>query len=235
MKDLIQPLYDRVRPYLPRRRGTYRGYVARQDRLLDLTTSRPDYKAGLVGAIEELAPGRDVCLAGFGRGVTSMIALEAGASSVTAYEGARDMIDVGIESFRLNDVPTDDLIVKHALVGEAIDLYGSPDGAAVVSPAALDPKDVLVLDCEGAEVSILDGLSTVPEHVIVETHPGKGADNETVRRLLEEMGMTVESRSYEPDNDRKRVLVGTRSRLVRDRILDEEPVATVRRMLPVSQ
>lgn len=208
MKDTLQRYYDRVRPYLPRRRGTYRGYVARDDRLLDATTARPEYKEGVVRAIEANAPGRDVRIVGFGRGITAMVALQAGARSVTAYEAAEAMVDIGIESFRLNDVPTEDLTVRHAIVGEAIDVFGSANGADGIPPDEFDPGELLVLDCEGAEVSIIDGLSVLPERMIVETHPANGADTETVRQLMQEKGLVVESRPYEPGSDSKSVLVG---------------------------
>lgn len=209
MKAILQRYYDKVRPWLPRRRGTYRGYVARDDRLFDLTTSRPDYKEGVVGALRDHAPEKDVCIVGFGRGVTSMIAIEAGANSVTAYEAAAEMIDLGLESFELNGVPTDDLTVRHALVGEAVDLFGSARGADVVDPADLDPLDVLVLDCEGAEVSIIESLTSLPEIMIVETHPGKGADAETVEQLMQDQGLDVEAVPYEPGDETKSVLIGT--------------------------
>lgn len=209
MIDVLQRYYDSVRPHLPRRQGTYRGYVARDDRLLDLTTSRPDYKEGVATAIEEYAPGRDVTIVGFGRGITAMIALEAGARSVTAYEAAADMIDVGLESFRLNGVSTAGLTVRHAVVGDAVEVFGSAAGAETIPPAEFDPGEVLVLDCEGAEISIVDALTTLPDRMIVETHPGNGADPETVGDSMRAHGFEVEARRYEPGVTRKQVLIGT--------------------------
>ncbi len=49
------------------------------------------------------------------------------------------------------------LTVKHAVVGEAIAVYGGSDQLAslVVSPTELPECDVLELDCEGAELPIL--------------------------------------------------------------------------------
>lgn len=209
MKKLIQPYYDTIRPYLPRRKGTYRGYVARDDRLLDTTTKRPNYKQGLVEAIKEYAPGRAVCIIGFGRGISSIIALEAGASSVTAYEASGEMIGIGYEAFDLNRVSTGNLTVRHALVGEDIDVYGSLDGADVISPGELDPEDVLVLDCEGAEISILERLAERPPVVLVETHPGKGAPTDDTRELLESLRYDVQTKMYERASQAKKVLVGT--------------------------
>ena len=186
MASLVQQYYDRFRPFLPRRKGTYHGYVARDDRLLDLTTSRPDYKEGLVRALRRIAPGRTVCIVGFGRGITSMIATETGAKSVTSYEASREMVKIGLESFRINNVSANALTVNHALVGSAVDIYGSPEGAASVSPDDIDPKEVLVLECEGSELSILRGLSRLPDYFVVETHPSKGAPTAGVCRTIRE-------------------------------------------------
>lgn len=201
-------MYDRFRPYLPRRKGTYRGYVARDDRLFDLTTKRPNYKKGLIRGIRDQVPGRDVCLIGFGRGISSMIAIEAGAQSVTAYEASSEMIEIGMEAFRLNDIPTTDLTVHHALVGTDVDVFGDPSGADHIDPIDLDTKDVLILDCEGAERMILERISDLPEVIVVETHPDKGADTEMVRNLMEEHGYTIEEYAYEPGSEFKSVLLG---------------------------
>ena len=49
------------------------------------------------------------------------------------------------------------LTVNHAIVGEAISVYGAPEDLAprVVTPADLPECDVLALDCEGAEILLL--------------------------------------------------------------------------------
>lgn len=210
LKTMVQRYYDIIRPYLPRRTGSYRGYVARDDRLLDITTSRPNYKEGLVNAIKQHAPGSNVCIVAFGRGISSMIAIESGASSVTAYEASAEMIEIGIEAFDLNDISTEKLTVKHALVGEAIAVFGSIEEADVISPADLNPKDVLVLDCEGAERSIINGLKSLPSIVIVEAHPEHGVSTEDIQCTLTEHDFDVRVVPYEPGKGQKRVLIGTR-------------------------
>ena len=50
------------------------------------------------------------------------------------------------------------LTVKHAVVGEAIAVYGVRDqfSTLVVSPAELPECDILELDCEGAESLICE-------------------------------------------------------------------------------
>lgn len=209
MMRMIQRYYDIVRPYLPRRMGTYGTYVARDDRLFDRTTSRPNYKEGLVNAITKFAPGKDVCIVGFGRGISSMVAIDAGAKSVTAYEASSQMIETGKEAFALNGVPIDAVTIVHAIVGEAIEVFGSPSGASRVDPQDFDPTEVLVLDCEGAERSILEGLSMLPEVVIVETHPERDVPTDMVRSILVQLGFSVDTVPYQPGNDLKKVLIGT--------------------------
>jgi hypothetical protein len=54
--------------------------------------------------------------------------------------------------------------------------------------------DVLVLDCEGTEIEILEEMEIKPRAVIVETHGMNGATEEAVRERLDSAGYdTVES------------------------------------------
>lgn len=198
-----------IRDKLPRKSGKLAGVECPHARLLDLTADRPQYKAGFISAIHDyVREGDNALLIAFGRGVSTVHLVRAGAR-VTAYEGAKQMIDIGERTIE-NAGVDDRVTVHHAVVGEAVDLYGPMEGAEVVSPADLPEGDVLALDCEGAELSILDGLEARPETVIVETHPDKGAPDEAVREHLSDQGYTViDDRDYEPENDDKRVLVAT--------------------------
>jgi hypothetical protein len=69
--------------------------------------------------------------------------------------------------------------------------------------------DILILDCEGAEMSIFDHLEDWPTKVIVETHPKFDAPTNKVLEKVQQRYDTVEEYEYEPNHEGdKRVLVG---------------------------
>jgi hypothetical protein len=118
------------------------------------------------------------------------------------------MIKKGVDTVKRNyeDIPS--LTVKHSIVGDPVDVYGDFSDAAIIPPSELADSDTLVLDCEGAESSILFNLGNYPETVICETHPTKGAPAEKIVELLEEQ-YVVSTRSHKPRRDAKRIVIGT--------------------------
>lgn len=208
---IAQKAYNNViRDRLPRKFAVYAGVPARGARLFDVTDQFPHYKPGLLSAIEEnVEDGDHVELVGFGRGVSTVKILEAGAAHVTAHEASQEMIAIGNETLQVNGIQDDAVTVNHTLVGEAIDVYGGAETATVVSPSQLSDADVLVLDCEGAESSILDALGRRPETIIVETHPECGVPPEATRTQL--VGdYDLDSRRYSPTREaEKQVVTGT--------------------------
>lgn len=211
MAGIIQRVYDEtIRPVLPRKWCVYGDVPARDARLLDFTDHVPNYKQGLKRAIDDTVEAGDtVTVVGGGRGVSSVWLARRGAE-VLAYEAAAEMVDIARETVAMQDV-ADAVTFRHALVGEAVDVYGSAAEADRVPPSELRTHDVLVLDCEGAEVAILEGLSDWPEAVIVETHPGRGAPTAAVRDRLSAGGRdyAVGTYQYEPGRDDKYVLRAT--------------------------
>ena len=209
---MISRIYDRtIRPVLPRKIGVFSGVAVRRPKLFDLTDHVSDYKAGMIGEIDaRIIPGDDVSLIAGGLGVSSVRAARAG-GNVVAYEGARQMVRTSRETIETNYLGDGSVKVKHAIVGEAIDLYGDADGARIIPPSNLDPGDVLVLDCEGAERSILSGIKEWPRTVVCEEHPGFGVPAEETISLLEQhysRVYTVENYPTRPD-DCERVVVAT--------------------------
>lgn len=209
VRRLARQAYNRtLRPHLPRKFGVYAGVTVRWPVLLDLTDRLPEFKSGLVGAIgETVEDGDRVTLVGGGRGVSAVHCVRAGAGRVDAYEAAAEMLEIARETTEIEGC-AGSVAFHHALVGEAVDVFGEFAEAAWLDPADLDAGDVLVLDCEGAERSILAGLEARPRAVVVETHPEQGVPTAEIRDLLERAGYAVDSREYEPDRDLKRVLVG---------------------------
>lgn len=212
VRRLVQRVYNRVlRERLPRKFGVYAGVPARTRRLFDATDHFPDYKRGVVEAIqEEVSDGDHVELVGFGRGITTVHLLRAGAGKVTAHDAAPEMIDIGRETLSVNTIPEEAVDIRHSLVGEAVDVYGDESGATVVSPSELSTADILLLDCEGAEESILSELGTLPATVIVETHPERGVPPQATIDALNDT-YDIERLQYHPQREpEKQVIVGTR-------------------------
>jgi len=158
---------------------------------------------------ETVRPGDDVVVVGGGFGVTTVAAAEAAgpSGSVTAYEASDKRSRVLERTVELNSV--DNVTVRQAIVGTAVDVEGQATGATVVDPAALSAADVLEMDCEGAELDILRALDPGPRRVVVETHPDRDAPTELVVRELESMGYQIAEKR--PDPGSGGILVAVRS------------------------
>jgi hypothetical protein len=209
---VVQRLYDTfVRERLPLTMGSAAGVPVLYPRLLDATKNFPDYKQGLIRAIHDHCEGRPVTLVGLGRGVSTIHCLRAGATRVDAYEASETMIGIADQTFAACPYePTERVSVHHNVVGEAVEIYGDGIGSSVPE-SELPANDVLIMDCEGAERSILDGLPAdlSGSVAIVETHPERGVPTDETRARLERLYRTVRERDYMLEDDRgKRVLVG---------------------------
>lgn len=210
----LQQVYNAtVRNALPLKDRTLAGVDVHDTPLLDRTADNQQYKIGLVLAIYDLVKtGDTVDIVGFGRGVTTTHLLRAGASRVTGYEGAPNMIQTGIETVERNYAGNGTLDVCHAIVGEPVELYGDPGDADVVPPSELSDADVLLLDCEGSERTILPELGTYPELILCESHPSKGAPPEELAAMISDE-YDVTTRSMFPRRDSKPVVIGRRTDL----------------------
>ncbi len=177
----------------------------------------PIYEAGLVGGLNaQVRPGDRVVVVGGGVGVTAVTAaLCAGPSGrIECYEGSAENCGHVRATAALNGVA---LGIHHAVVGEPIAVYHDPAGfGAPVAPAALPPCDVLCLDCEGAEVTILRELPFRPRVLLVETHGVYKAPSVLVAAMMRERGYAVTDLGWaEPRfaescrRDDIRVLLGT--------------------------
>lgn len=202
MKGFVQRLYNwLVRPRTPRKIASFNGVPVRGVRLFDTTEEFPDYEAPLVAAIRQrIRDGDDVVVVGGGRGVSSTVAAQrcGPEGSVVAFEGSQSRVALARETLELSRVD-DVATVEHAVVGEAIDVAGEVGDATVVSPTDLPACDVLVLDCEGAEVEILDALEETPRVVIVETHDFLGTSESDVRDSLNGHDLEVVERGVEDE------------------------------------
>lgn len=198
-RELLRKVYEgTIRRHLPRSLGVYNGVVTRKYYLLDLTaaTSEPEYKRLLVDAVRDaVTPGDTVVEIGAGFGVcTTWAARCVGETGrVVAYEANREQVAVIREALELTGQATgerlvDRVDVRHALVGANVLSYGPTTGADTVPLSDLPTADVLLMDCEGAELDILGDLATRPERVVVETHPQLGASTRDVVERLSDHG-----------------------------------------------
>lgn len=206
---MIKTIYNRtIRQHLPRKIAIYGSVPARDVRLFDRTDYFPDYKSGLKDAIDNhIEDGDRVLLVGGGRGVSSVWLANAGAE-VIAYEAADVMSEIARETIETQGVG-ESVDIRRALVGAAIEVYGSADGAEVIGPADLPEADVLVMDCEGAETSILETDAELPETIIVETHPERGEPTDATRSLLTGRGYDISEYSGVHDRGKEKcILVG---------------------------
>ena len=206
----IQQLYNStVRDLLPEKNRKLTGVNVQDTPLFDIYADNPTYKIGLILAIYDyVSEGDSVEIVGFGRGVTTTHIFQAGASQVVGYEGAPKMIKKGVDTVKQNIGEINSMRIKHAIVGDPIDVYGDFSDAKTIPPAELAMGDILVLDCEGAEISILSNLGNYPDTVICESHPTKGSPSHKVSELLEE-NYVVSTRSQKPAPDTKEVVIGT--------------------------
>jgi hypothetical protein len=205
----FQQIYNRsIRSVLPYKTRRLTRVQVKDTPLFDRTADNPEYKIGLILAIyDRISPDDHVEIVGFGRGVTTTHCLYAGASHVVGYEGAVNMMKKGIDTVERNFGDTSSIDIRHAIVGEPIDVYGDSSNATIVSPSELCNADTLVLDCKGAEISILSDLGSLPETIICESHPTKGASAEEIIDLLSD-DYTVTTMSHKPERDAKSVVIG---------------------------
>ena len=189
-----------VRPLLPKRIVSYNGISVRASDIGDKiipwqTTDIPEYEEALVRGINQyVTHGDTVVIIGGGWGVSSVVAAEnAGESGkVITFEGSEDAVKDVDDTIQLNGV-ADQVLVRHAVVARDISLRGSSGDAEVVAPMELPDCDVIVLDCEGAEVDILSEMSIRPNTIIVETHGIFDAPTHKVRDILDENGYEISS------------------------------------------
>lgn len=211
LSDVVKKCYNEaIRPQLPRKLGVRNGVVCRWPALLDDTEIDPDYEYAIVESIRDHVESDDtVVVVGGGFGVSAVHAARAGADDVTVYEASKRQTEVIREAVSINEA--ENIRVKHALVGPAKMVYNDDLGDAAVShPDELPECDVLELDCEGAEMEILDEIDQRPRTIIVEVHPEFDVPIESVEDWFSKEGYHIVSREWEDESKQVEVLTGVR-------------------------
>jgi hypothetical protein len=232
LRRALGSFYQRaVRPTLPLRGHVrYGGVIVADRRLGDAWAPRHwrpdqmadmDYEFALINGMNRTARAGDtVIVVGGGLGVTATHAASLVGSSgrVICYEGSPLSSENVRKTAALNGV-AERVKVECAIVGAAIGVCLNPGEASppVLPAVDLPACDVLELDCEGAEITILRDMRIAPRAALVETHGMLGAPSHEVRAALESIGYLVTDLGVaEPDaaefcekND-VRVLLGER-------------------------
>ncbi|WP_154658560.1 FkbM family methyltransferase [Halopiger djelfimassiliensis] len=197
---MLRRIYDYyLRPRLPRKIGVYNGVPVRDRALFDITDEQPNYEGALIAALRDVVATTDRCLiVGGGRGVSGTVAanLTGPSGHVTVYEGSHDQVKLVRETLELAQV-SEWTTVHHAIVSKKVEIYGESGDADRISADELPNCDTLILDCEGAEISIINSLDEKPENIIVETHAVFGSPESDVRAALNNAGYSVVDKKTE--------------------------------------
>jgi len=171
--------------------------------LLDPNDVHPDTEKELVASVRaHVRSGEDVVVVGGGYGVSTVWnARKVGDDgSVVAFEPGADAVETVRQTIEMNGV--DHVAdVEWAAVGPEVSVRGTTAGADAVPPEDVPDCDVLEMDCDGAEIDILDGLTIEPRLIIVETHGVFGTPEDAVREKLAARGYEVIERNVHDEDE----------------------------------
>ncbi|WP_123620075.1 FkbM family methyltransferase [Halorubrum sp. CSM-61] len=157
------------------------------------TTDEPAYEATEADAVRSYcSTGDKVVVIGGGLGVTAVLAArEIGPEGVVdVYEPSSEAYDRIQATVAHNDLE-DVINIHHASVSSKTNpsfTYRSDIKRRVVAPKDLPDADVYEMDCEGAEIPILENLVVRPDILLVETH----RNHSEVVSLLDDLDYEIE-------------------------------------------
>ena len=153
----------------------------------------PKHEDELISAIRNYVKnGEKVILIGGGSGAsTVVVAHQVGKNgSVITYEANRNSFARTKETINLNQVD-DRVEIYHAIIEKPVYLVGELGDPPLIPTKDFSECDVLVMDCEGAEIPILQNLQISPRLIIVEAHPLLNSPKEEVIKLLDKLGYEI--------------------------------------------
>lgn len=216
IRDIVQAGYNRLlRPRLPHKISVLNGVaVSDEVKLLDQTEVFPEYEEAIISSLRRLVEYGDVVtIVGGGKGVSTVVAARhvGRGGQVVTFEGSGRQVTQVRNTVSLNKV-TDRVEISPAIVSEFNEYseseYGSAEATDTIPPESLPDCDVLELDCEGAEVDILERMEIEPEVIIVETHTFLDAPTEEVADLLRDRRYEIVQRGVEDEAKGVHVLTG---------------------------
>jgi hypothetical protein len=191
-----------IRDHVKRRETKLNGVKTRYKRIGDdivpWRAGHPtpeDYESGIVDSLRtHVREGDEVVVVGCGWGVSATVAAKTTGSTgqVTAYEASPKQAEFAQETIELNGIE-DQVDIKIGVVSQAVSTYNSDQSKNIISPSYLPECDVLEMDCEGAEMTILDKLEIRPRIIIVETHGVFDSPTELVIEKLKSRNYKIES------------------------------------------
>ena len=179
--------------HIPSRKiAMFNGIAVRGASLYSKTDLFPEHEAELISAIRNyVESGENALVVGGGTGASTVaVAHQVGIKgTVITYEGNKNSVDVVNDTINLNKV-NNRVSVKHVIVEKPIHLMGFV-GDAPLFAKDFPECDALVMDCEGAELLILQNLIIRPRLIIVETHPMFDSPEEKIIELLKNLGYDI--------------------------------------------
>jgi len=163
------------------------------NQLLLISPNRPTYESGIVNAVQShVKSGEDVAIVGGGWGVSAVVAARMVGSTghVLVFEGAERNVRRVHETNEINSV-SEIVDVEHSIIGPAISLNGNPGQSDRRDPSSIPSCETLILDCEGAEIPILEGIKTRPRLIIVETHGMFNSPKQMVMDTLQDIDYEI--------------------------------------------
>lgn len=152
------------------------------------------YKDGNVSLLNNhLMKGDDVISIGGGYGVTAITAsrLVGDAGSITVYEASERQANIIQNVIELNG-ESNNIELIHGLVGKNVHVYDGMGDPKQVHPAELSDVDVIEMDCEGSEISILNEMNITPRCMIIELHPHRyGEPYNKGIQVIEDLGYEI--------------------------------------------
>jgi len=168
-------------------------------KITDFTDHLPDDEEFVGTTLREQVEQDDtVVIIGGGYGITTTIAARQ-TTEVITYEASNRQFERLKETLYLNKV-FNNVTLHHSIVADTTvhsnNKYGKST-ANMIDPSELPSCDFLQIDCEGAELEILEKMSIRPDKILVETHGFIQSTEEKVTNKLKGAGYTVIDRYEE--------------------------------------
>lgn len=178
-----------------RKIAVFNGVAVRGTSLSSERDIFPNHEAELITAIRNnVQNGEKALVIGAGSGAsTVVVAHQVGNDgTVIAYEGNKNSFARSKDTIHLNKVDNR-VVVEHAIIEKPVYLLGEIGQPPTILAKDLHDCDALIMDCEGAEIPILQNIKIRPRLIIVEAHPLLNSPKEDVIKLLKKLGYEIVS------------------------------------------